>query len=223
MKNILLLAATILLCISSLQAQNKETKINRIYLFGGGGPALFSGASGILGISAVVNKKWIASVGYLYATRKASAPSDANFTVYRSSWFWGDFSINYHPVAETKFTYISLGRYYPATRKLSYILDAGIGIANGQDFNYYNRNMTSRTGEQVIPRVSSNYIVTQTDKTAIGAIGRAGMDWAFSGGAGMGFDFYYNYCGGGISDNVGFNMRLMIGYMPRAPKTAVKQ
>ncbi len=195
-----------------LQAQNKETKINRIYLFGGGGPALFSGASGTLGISAVVNKKWIASIGYLYATRNASAPSDANFTISRYSLFWGDYSINSHPEAETQFTYLSLGRYYPTSKKISFILDGGIGLAKGQDFNYYK-----------IPGASTNYTVTETAKTAVGFIARAGMDWAFSGGAGMGFDFYYNLCTGGISDNVGLSFRLNIGYMPRNGKNALKQ
>jgi hypothetical protein len=139
--------------------------------------------------------------------------------VYLEDGWFGPFDT--HPNADSKFTYLSFGRYYPKSRKISYILDGGLGIAKGQDFNYYNRG-TPKNGEQIVYGASSNYVVTKTDKTAIGAIARAGMDWAFSGGAGMGFDFYYNYCGGGISDNVGFNMRLMIGYMPRPPKTAVK-
>ena len=219
MKNILLLAATIFISFSSIQAQEKkENKINRIYIFGAIGPAMSKGFASTVGISTVVNKKWIASLGYLNATRDASAPSDADFTVTYNSFFWGSFSISNHPTAETKFTYLSFGRYYPATRKISYILDAGIGIAKGQDFNYYDRSVTAKNGEQIIPWASSNYTVTKTDRTSFGAIARAGMDWAFSGGAGMGFDFYYNYCGGGISDNIGFNFRLMVGYMPRPPK-----
>jgi hypothetical protein len=49
------------------------------------------------------------------------------------------------------------------------------------------------------------------------------MDWAFSGGAGMGIDFFYNLCTGGISDNVGLSFRLNLGYMPRNGKNALKQ
>ena len=223
MKNILLLAAIFIFSITSLQAQNNETKINRIYVFCGGGPALFSGVSGTLGISAVVNKKWIASIGYLSASRNASAPSDANFKKSSLTWFWGSSVINYHPNAETQFTYLSFGRYYPTTKKVSFILDGGIGLAKGQDFNYYEYNAQLKPGEFVIPGVSSNYIVTETPSSAVGFMGRAGMDWAFSGGAGMGFDFYYNLCTGGISDNVGFNIRLNLGYMPRNGKNALKQ
>jgi hypothetical protein len=224
MKNILLLAATIFFSIVSLQAQQNDTKVNRIYLFGGGGPALFSGGSGTLGISAVVNKKWIASVGYLSAFRNASAPSDANFTVSASSLFgFGSFIDGNHPLAETKFTYLSFGRYYPATKRVSYILDGGIGLAKGQDFNYYKFNAPLKPGEVVVPRASTNYTVTETAKTAVGFIGRAGMDWAFSGGAGMGIDFFYNLCTGGISDNVGLSFRLNLGYMPRYGKNALKQ
>lgn len=225
MKNILLLTVSMIIGFSTLQAQEKnENSVSRFYVFGAAGPAVFSGYSSSIGLSAVFNKKWIATIGHLNASRNASAPSDANFRV-TQSYFWGlyDLTTDHHPVAETKFTYLSFGRYYPATRKISYILDAGIGIAKGQDFNYYDRGVTLKNGEQIIPGASSNYVVTMTDRTSFGAIARAGMDWAFSGGAGMGFDFYYNYCSGGISDNVGFNIRLMIGYMPRSPKTAVKQ
>jgi hypothetical protein len=220
MKNILLLAATIFISFSSIQAQErKENKINRFYLFGAAGPAFFSGGAVSIGLSAVVDKKWIASLGYMAAVRNASAPSDMN--VYQiTGWFGG---YDTHPTAETKFTYVSFGRYYPASRKLSYILDAGVGLAKGQDFNYYDRSVTSKTGEQIIPGASSNYTVTKTDRTSFGAIARAGMDWAFSGGAGMGLDFYYNYCGGGISDNVGLSFRLNLGYMPRNGKNALKQ
>jgi hypothetical protein len=224
MKNILLLAAVILLSISSLQAQNMETKINRIYVFGGGGPALFSGGSGNLGISAVVNKKWIASLGYLSAFRNASAPSDANF---RKSeflfWGTGSYLTDHHPVSDTKFTYLSFGRYYPSSKKISFILDGGIGLAKGQDFNYYEYNQSLKPGERVIPGASTNYTITETDKTSLGFMARAGMDWAFSGGAGMGIDFFYNLCTGGISDNIGLTFRLNLGYMPRNGKNAMKQ
>jgi hypothetical protein len=223
MKNILYLAAVIVLSITSLQAQNKETKINRLYVFGGGGPAFFSGASGTLGITAVVNRKWIASVGYLSATRDASAPSDADFR--KSEYiFWGaiSFEVDYHPEAETKFTYLSVGRYFPVSKRVSFILDGGIGLAKGQDFNYYQSFTTLKPGEVLLKGASTNYTVTQTDKSSVGFIGRAGMDWAFSGGAGMGFDFYYNLCTGGISDNVGISTRFNLGYMPRKGKNAMK-
>lgn len=225
MKNLLLLTVSMIISFTTLQAQEKkENKINRIYMYGGGGPALFSGASGYLGISAVWNKKWIATIGFLDANRNASAPSDATFNKTRIDFLGLRLAtIDHHPTAETKFTYLSFGRYYPASKKISYILDAGIGIANGQDFNYYDRGGSTKGNETIIPGASSNYTVTMTDRTSFGAIARAGMDWAFSGGAGMGFDFYYNYCGGGISDNVGFNMRLMVGFMPRSGKNSLKR
>jgi hypothetical protein len=223
MKNILLLAAAIVLSVTSLQAQESQAKVNRIYVYGGGGPALFSGLSGSLGVSAVINKKWIASIGYLDASRNASAPSDANFNKSSLTWIWGPSVIDYHPTAETKFTYLSFGRYYPATKKVSYILDGGIGLAKGQDFNYYEYNSPLKPGEVLIPGASTNYTVTETAKSSVGFIARAGMDWAFSGGAGMGIDFFYNLCTGGISDNVGLTFRLNLGYMPRNGKNALKQ
>lgn len=224
MKNILLLAAILFLSSTSLKAQENESKINRFYVFGGAGGALFEGSATNIGVSAVINRKWIATIGHLNAERRASAPSDV---IFRSSeyllWIF-PVSENHHPIAETQFTYLSFGRYYPSTKRVSYILDAGIGLAKGQDYNYYQWGTTSlKGGEQIIPGASNTHIVTTTDRTSLGIIARAGMDWAFSGGAGMGFDVYYNLCTGGISDNVGINFRLNIGYMPRKGKNAMKQ
>ena len=230
MKNILLLAAAIVLSVTSLQAQENDMKINRIYVFGGGGPAFADGGFGNLGISAVVNKKWIASIGYLDANRNASAPADMNvytdeLTTFITNLFTAGLAgtTDTHPTAETKFTYVSFGRYYPTGRRVSFILDAGVGLAKGQDFNYYQGPVSGKPGEEILYRVSSNYTVTKTESTAVGFMARAGMDWAFSGGAGMGFDFFYNLCTGGISDNVGLTFRLNLGYMPRSGKNALKQ
>jgi hypothetical protein len=216
MKKIIILTTVALICSSSINAQESNSKISRFYGFAAGGPAFFTGVSGNLGLSAIMNKKWIASIGRLNASRHASAPSDFMPTI-STGWFLGAFDS--YPIAETKFTYLSFGRYYPSSKTVSFILDGSIGVAKGQDFNYYNGG-TPKNGEQTVYGVSANYLVTSTDRTALGLMGRAGMDWAFSGGAGMGLDFYYNYCGGGISDNVGFNLRLMIGYMPRSSKSS---
>ncbi|HSF46254.1 MAG TPA: hypothetical protein VLA58_09590, partial [Chitinophagaceae bacterium] len=204
MKKILFLTATII-SIASLQAQKKETKLNRIYMFGGGGLAFSDGGFGTLGISAVLNKKWISSIGYLKAHREASAPSDAEFRkAVTLFWGTGSYTVDFHPEAETQFTYLSFGRYYPSSKRVSYILDGGIGLAKGQDFNYYKTVTTLKPREVLIPGASNNYTVTETAKTSVGFIARAGMDWAFSGGAGMGFEIFYNLCTGGISDNIGF-------------------
>jgi hypothetical protein len=91
----------------------------------------------------------------------------------------------------------------------------GAGLASGQDFNYYYRyGGRLGPGEQVIPGASNNYTVTKTDRKAVGIIVRGGLDAPIVKGIGMGFDIYYNYCGGGISDNIGFTFRINLGYLP---------
>jgi hypothetical protein len=112
---------------------------------------------------------------------------------------------------------VSFGQAFPSKRNAAYILDAGVGLASGQDYNYYYRfGGRLGAGEEVVPGASTNYIVTKTDRKAIGVKVRGGLDAPIVKGIGTGFDFYYNYCGGGISDNMGFTFRLNLGYLPKA-------
>jgi hypothetical protein len=214
MKKILTITFSAIIIFSSIHGQEKQNGITRAYGYVGYGGAMFSGEGYNFGLSIEVNKAWIGTIGQLNAKRKASAPSDANFE--HSGWSGSSIS---HPIAETRFTYISFGRTFPAARSAAFILDAGVGLASGQDFNYYYRHGgTLGPGEQVIPGASSNYTVTKTDRKAVGVIVRGGLDAPIVKGIGMGFDIYYNYCGGGISDNIGFIFRINLGYLPHAIK-----
>lgn len=217
-----------ILSFSTLQAQEKKTKINRVYMFGTVGPFIGDGTATSYGLSGVINNKWIVTYGKLYAKRNSTLPPDFKLEVYEVPWYLliilpVEQYYDFRPEDETRFTYASFGRYYPVSRKISFILDGGIGIAKSQGANYYKPGQIIKSGENIVPGVSSNYIVTKTEKTSIGGIVRAGADWAFSGCAGAGLDLYYNANMGGIKDNMGFNLRLMLGYMPRPAKKAVMQ
>jgi hypothetical protein len=95
-------------------------------------------------------------------------------------------------------------------------------MAKAQGHNYYKHGDIIKNGEEIRPGVSSNYIVTTTEKTSVGGMVRAGVDLAFSGRVGLGLDVYYNANMGGTNDIAGLNIRLMWGYMPRPPKIAVR-
>jgi hypothetical protein len=226
-KNIILLTVLIFISLTSIQAQGNQKKINRVYMFGSLGPSIGDATGSSYGISGVVNNKWIASLGRLHSIRNASLPSDFQLAVYEVPWLILillpiDPYYDYRPEEEVRFTYASFGRYYPLSRKISFIIDGGVGVAKQQGFKFYKPTERVKNGENIIPGVSSNYTVTSADKTSIGAIARVGADWAFSGGAGMGLDLYYNANMGGISDIGGLNIRFMVGYMPRRPKNAIK-
>ena len=78
MKNTILITVTILLFtgISSVQAQESKLQINKVYLFGAFGPAGMDASGSSFGISTVINKKWIASVGKLKSYMNTKLPAD---------------------------------------------------------------------------------------------------------------------------------------------------
>jgi hypothetical protein len=122
-----------------------------------------------------------------------------------------------------QFRYLSFGRYFPVSRQISFIVDGGLGLANQQGYNFYRNGAPVKQGERILDGVSTNYTVTAVEKSSMGGIVRAGVDWAFVGFGGMGLDLYYNLNAGGIDDNFGVNLRFMLGYMPRYRKNAVRQ
>lgn len=229
MKNTILITVTIILFwgIASAQAQEKKLQINRVYLFGAFGPAGMDASGSSYGISAVVNKKWIASIGKLHSYMNTKLPADFMYDVDDASWLLLLFLIDPYSADnledETRFSYVSFGRYYPVSRRFSFIVDGGLGLAKQQGHNFYKNGQPVKNNEQILKGISTNYTVTSIEKTSIGAMARVGLDWAFAGFGGMGLDLYYNMNAGGIYDNWGLNLRFNLGYTPRYGKNALKQ
>lgn len=230
MKNTILITVTIILflAISSAQAQEKKLQINKVYLFGALGPAGMDASGSSYGISAVVNKKWIASIGKLHSYMNTKLPADFFYESNGPNWFlllflMDPYALDYDLEDETRFSYLSFGRNYTLSRKLSFIVDGGLGLAKQQSYNFYKKGQPVKKNEQIVEGVSTNYTVTSIEKASMGAMARVGLDWAFSGAGGMGLDIYYNLNAGGIYDNWGLNLRFTLGYMPRKGKNALKQ
>jgi hypothetical protein len=230
MKNTILITVTILLFtgISSVQAQESKLQINKVYLFGAFGPAGMDASGSSFGISTVINKKWIASVGKLKSYMNTKLPADFFYENNEPNWFLlllllDPYSLNFELEDETRFTYLSFGRNYALSRKFSFIVDGGLGLAKQQSYNFYKKGQPVKNNEYIVEGVSSNYTVTSIERSSIGAMARVGLDWTFAGFGGMGLDLYYNMNAGGIYDNWGINLRFNLGYMPRYGKNALKQ
>jgi hypothetical protein len=229
MKNTILITVTIILilCISSVRAQQKKLQINKVYLFGAFGPAGMDASGSSFGISAVVNKKWIATIGKLHSDMNTKLPADFMYDVHGPLWLLllllSDPYYSYNLEDETRFSYVSFGRNYPLSRKFSFIADGGLGLAKQQSYNFYKKGQPVKNNEHIVEGVSTNYTVTSIEKASMGAMARVGLDWAFSGAGGMGLDVYYNLNAGGIYDNWGLKLRFNLGYMPRYGKNALKK
>lgn len=198
MKNIFLIT------LISCSLVTAEAQITRAYAFGSGGVAVEEGLACQFGTSVVLGHKWIITAGYLQAKRNADHPSD--FSVYSGTGYPG-FEYETYPPANTKLLYASAGRYIRYSRRISFIMDAGLGVSRGDVLSF----QKGRSREHTENRYSPNYSVQYSDRTSIGSIMRAGADVLVARSAGIGFDLYYNYNGGGLQNNFGLNVRLMLG------------
>jgi hypothetical protein len=219
MKKLIFLSFLVLIVLQPVLAQ-KKMELTKIYVQAGAGGSTKNGFSAQLGLRSVFNNKWTFTASAMYLEREAQAPGD--YVGYSSgSWWMGDYYHNeFHPIARTDFYYLSAGRFFPLLRSVYFTVDAGLGMANGQEFSYIRTNGTLNSSYDY--SYSPKYAVKSTDKSAFGGIIRTGFDWAFSGIAGIGIDAYYNYNTGGINDNLGFNIKLIVGWMNRGRKLKIQ-
>lgn len=103
---------------------------------------------------------------------------------------------------ESGFTYLAAGRYFGKGTGVGGFVELGAGLSNGYYWSF-ERDATMILG--------GNYTTKQIDDNGFGALVRAGVDCPVTSWFGLGFDFFYNYNGGQLSDNVGLGMRLMFG------------
>jgi hypothetical protein len=197
---------TILIILTTCTFVTAEAQITRAYAFGSGGVATGEGLAYQFGTSVVLENKWIITAGYLNAKRNADHPAD--FSTYSGTGYPG-FEYETYPPATTKLLYASAGRYIRYSKRIRFIMDAGLGVSSGDLLSFEK----GRSREHKENRYSPNYSVKYSNQTSIGSIIRAGADVLFARSAGIGFDLYYNYNGGGLQNNFGLNVRLMLGHL----------
>ena len=183
-----------------------EAQISRAYVFGSGGVAVGEGLTYQVGTTIVLDHKWIITGAYMHATRNADHPSD--FSTYSGTGYPG-FEYETYPPATTKLLYAAAGPYIRYSKRISFFFDAGLGISKGDLLSFEK----GRSREHKENRYSPNYSVKYTSQTSIGSIIRAGTDVLIARSVGMGFDIYYNYNGGGLQNNFGLNVKLLLGYL----------
>jgi hypothetical protein len=197
----------ILIAMSTIVFITAKAQLKRVYAFGSGGVETKEGLAYQFGASSIWNNKWIISAAFLNAKRNADLPSD--FKVHSGTGYPG-LEYETYPQAETNFLYASAGRYIRYSRRINFIIDAGLGISSGDVLSF----RQGRSADLQENKYSPNYCVTYSIKTSIGSIIRAGVDVPLANFTGIGFDLYYNYNGGGLHSHFGLNVRLMLGKIP---------
>jgi hypothetical protein len=202
----------------TLNAQKNESPIKKIYLQGGGGWNTIDGGNGEIGLQAIFNNKWSATISYhSLSMEPKNLPSD-----YKAGTGTILFLIPYSDEVTVDMELFSFtaGKYFKTGKKSWITTEAGLSIVKGQTASFQPSASTTVDPFGILFGVTgttSNYNSTLENKSGIGAMLRADYNWAFSRFFGLGAGAFANF--NSIQSPVGFNLRLTMGMMGRKAKS----
>lgn len=198
-----LLLLSFILCFVTY-AQEKQTAFKKIYLHGGAGFSNANGTSVDVGIQAILNKNWVATVSYQSMElnpKNLPANYEQGYTIILFFPIYDDFPYN-----EMKTFSITAGKHLETGRKTWFTTEAGISFVNGQKVSF-----TPQPVANDIFYISSNYSFQKENKSTIGAVLKADFNWAFLPYLGLGAGVYANF--NSIQSPVGFRVKLIAGWL----------
>lgn len=203
----------------------QKSLVNKIYLQSAAGASGFKSSNAEVGVQAVLKKNWSTSISYheIYGMIPKNQPAD-----YKPESGIVLFILPYSTEVTTNMNLISFtaGKIFSAGPKVWFTTEAGISLVNGEKVTY-TRDKNSGTYTDplmllfgVMETSSSNYTTTKENKTTMGGMFRADMNWAFSSFMGMGTGVFANI--NSIQSQVGFNIKMTMGWMNRGKNEKYK-
>ncbi len=195
----------------TVKAQTAETGVKKIYLQAGGGVTTHSGSNNEIGVQAVVNNKWSATFSYQsFSMKPANLPSD--YQPETGIVFFFPYTKNI--TVDMKLFSLTAGKYFPISRNTWFTTEAGLSIVNGQKANFQPATQTTTDPALLLILTSittSNYTTTIENKTTLGGMIRADLNWAFTSFMGLGAGVFANF--NSIQSPIGANLKLTLGLM----------
>ena len=198
----------ILFATCSLHAQKKEPALKRFYLQGAIGIATNSGAYADVALQAVTSKNFVATLSYTELEMEPkNLPSD-----YEPGYILLIiFPVFDNPVVTTKVVSVTVGKAFKTGRNTWFTPEVGLGYVKGETMSFHSQPIVSD-----IFSSSSNYWTSVEDKSTVGAVLRADINWAFASFMGLGAGVTGNL--NSVQSLAGFHIKLMIGLMGRQKK-----
>ena len=189
----------------SVNAQEKNKKIEKIYFNAGGGPATKKGGYSDLGVLVVLKNKWTAGISIQNVeTVPKNLPSN-----YERGYGLALIIPFTDPYPSFKMPVISLtaGRYHSISRKIWLTTEAGLSFVKGKEMSFQ-----SQPVDHDIFYTSSNYSYTSGEsKSSIGATIKADFNWAVTPYIGLGAGVFANF--NGIQSPIGFQFKAIAGFL----------
>lgn len=192
--------------------QSNQSTINKVYAQLGLGACSYKGFSTEIGIQAILKNKWAVT---LSRQSLQMDPKNLPSNYQPETGYVLFIPYAYTPEVEMNITSLTGGRFFKTGEKTWATLEAGPGLVNGDKFSFQGAQVTN-TNVIIAASTSSNYNDNKENKSTVGLTLKADFNWAFSSVVGLGASAFANL--NSIQSPIGFNARLIVGWMNRKSK-----
>lgn len=203
----------ILLCASSLDLMAQTTKpLSKIYLQAGAGGGTYSSSDFDLGLKAILNNKWSMNLSYKgLEMRPKNLPSDYQ----PETGFILFIPYTYEATTDMSLLSLTAGKYFKLGKNFWATTEGGLSYVKGEKVNF-ERTQPVSINILIAESTSSNYNSFKENKSTVGAMFQADINWAFASFMGLGASVYANI--NSIQSPAGVNIKLLVGKMGREKK-----
>ena len=201
------------LCFSFFNATAQYSKpLSKIYLEGGVGGGNFKSSTADLGVKMIFKDKWSMNLSYKYLEMDPkNLPSDyipeTGYVLF--------IPYTYSVTSDMQMVSLTAGKYFKLGRNTWSTTEGGLSYVKGEKIGFQKVQQTS-TNILIAESNSSNYSTIKENKSTVGFMMQADINWAFASFMGVGAGVYANL--NSIQSPIGFNIKLLIGKMGREKK-----
>lgn len=203
----------ILLCASFLYSTAQTTRtISKIYLQAEAGGGTYKSTDAGFGLKTIIHNKWSMTLSYKAMEMKPkNLPSD-----YQPETGYVFFiPYTYEVTTDMKMINLSAGRYFNLGKNFWATTEGGLSYVKGEKVNFERTEPVSGN-IIIVSTTTSNYNSTKENKSTMGAILQADINWGFASFMGLGAGVYANI--NSVQSPVGIHLKLLIGKTGRVKK-----
>ena len=203
----------ILLCASALTSTAQNTgPLSTIYLQTGAGGGTNKSNDFDLGLKTIFDNKWSMTLSYKnLEMRPKNLPSDYQ----PETGYLFFIPYTYEVTTDMSLVSLTAGKYFKLGKNFWATTEGGLSYVKGEKVNF-DRTQSISSSIIIANTTTSNYNITKENRSTLGAMFQADVNWAFASFMGLGAGVYANV--NSIQSPVGFNVKLLIGKMGREKK-----
>jgi len=210
----LVFSLIICLCFPFINANAQNNKpLSKLYLEGGAGGGNYKSTTADLGMKMIIKDKWSMNLSYKYLEMDPkNLPSD-----YKPETGYVFFiPYTYSVTSDMQIVSLTAGKYFNLGRNIWSTTEGGLSYVKGEKIGFQKVQQTS-TNILIAESNSSNYSTIKENKSSVGFMMQADINWAFASFMGIGAGVYANL--NSIQSPIGFNVKLLVGKMGREKKS----